>query len=61
MKRTYKEFWVEFDFSESRFGNRPDQIRSFKNKADAEKFAETIEDARIVEIDFEEILPEETL
>lgn len=54
MKRTYKEFWVEFDFSESRFGNRPGQIRSFKNKEDAEAFAKTIEDARIVEIVFTE-------
>lgn len=57
IERTYVEYWVEFDFNESRFGNRPDQIRTFKNRADADAFAETIDDAKVVEIEMSELIP----
>lgn len=52
--REWTEYWVEFDFNESRFGNRPDQIRTFKNKEDADAFAATLEDAVVVGVQMTE-------
>lgn len=50
MKHT--EFWVEYDFEETPFGNRPNLIRSFKTKTEAEAFATTTADGKVVEIEF---------
>ena len=52
MKKSNKEFWVEFDFIETEHGNRPKQIRSYRNKADAEAFVATTADGVVVEIEF---------
>lgn len=47
-----KEFWVEYDFVETNNGYRPNLIRSFKNEADANAFAETTADGKVVAIEW---------
>lgn len=47
-----KEFWVEYDFVETNHGYRPNLIRSFKNKVDADAFVETTTDGKVVEIEW---------
>lgn len=54
MKKTFKEFWVEYDFAETSHGRRPNLIRSFKTKVEAENFASTTLDGTVVEIEFTE-------
>lgn len=54
MKKTYKEFWVEYDFTNTPHGNRPNFIRSFRTKVEAETFALTTTDGTVVEIEFTE-------
>lgn len=50
MKNSNKEFWVEYDFEDTPFGNRPNMIRIFRNKAEAEAFAATTKDGRVAEL-----------
>jgi hypothetical protein len=53
MKKT-KEFWVEYDFEATLFGERANRIWCFRDKAEAEAFAATKADSRIVEIELTE-------
>lgn len=43
-----KEFWVEYDFEGTKF---PNLVRIFKNKAEAEAFAATTADGKVVELE----------
>lgn len=45
-----KEFWVEYNWEETRFGIRPNMIRIFKVKAEAEDFVKTTVDGKIMEV-----------
>ena len=56
MKKIHTEFWVEHEFSETSHGYRPNCIRSFKTKAEAESFAATTADGKVVEIEFTEYI-----
>lgn len=48
-----REYWVEFNFVETPYGKRPDFIRSFKTKEEANEFAATTADGKVVAIDWE--------
>ena len=43
------EFYVEYDFVDSKYGKRPNWIRFFKTREEAEEFAATTEDGRVGE------------
>ena len=45
-----KEFWVKYDFVETKFGKRPNWIKCFKTKDEAEAFAATTTDGVVAEL-----------
>ena len=45
-----KEYWVKYDFVETKFGKRPNWIKCFKNKNEANEFAKTKADGVVVEL-----------
>lgn len=45
-----KEFWVKYNFEESKFGRRPNWIKCFKTRKEAEDFAATTTDGVVVEL-----------
>lgn len=47
-----KEIWVEYDFEDTPFGRRPNYIRAFTDKAEAEAFKATTADGKLVEIEW---------
>lgn len=53
MKKT--KFWVEYDFIETEYGPRPYWIREFKTLEEAETFAATTADGKIVEVEWDQI------
>lgn len=53
MKKT--KFWVEYDFIETEHGPRPYWIREFKTLEEAQSFAATTADGKIVEVDWEQM------
>ena len=50
---TMKEYMVDFDFIETPYGRRPNWIRTFKTREEAEAFASTKTDAVVNEITWE--------
>lgn len=50
MKNSNKEFWVEYEWENTPHGKRPNLIRCFKTKAEAEAFAATTADGKVVEL-----------
>ena len=48
-----KEYMVDFDFIETPYGRRPNWIRTFKTREEAEAFAATKNDAVVNEITWE--------
>lgn len=50
---TMKEYMVDFDFIETPYGRRPNWIRTFKTREEAEAFAATKNDAVVNEITWE--------
>ena len=52
--KSNKEIWVEYDFIDTEHGPRPYWIRIFKDRAEAEAFAATKADAKIVEVEMTE-------
>ena len=42
-----KRFYVEYDFTESEYGRRPDMIRFFETSEEAEAFAATTADGQV--------------
>lgn len=50
MKNGKKEFWVEYEWEDTPYGKRPNLIRTFKTKAEAEDFKATTEDGKVVEL-----------
>ena len=42
-----KRFYVEYDFTESKFGRRPNMIRFFDTREEAEAFAATTADGQV--------------
>lgn len=42
-----KRFYVEYDFTESEFGRRPNMIRFFETREEAEAFAATTADGEV--------------
>ena len=45
-----KEFWVEFNWEEVCGRNLPNNIRMFKSEAEANEFAKTTVDGKVVEV-----------
>ena len=45
-----KEFWVEYDFEVTLFGTPANRIRIFGTKAEADAFAATTTDGKVVEV-----------
>ena len=50
MKKTWTEWWVEYDFIETKYGKRPNYIRGFKTEAEANEFAKGHADAVVQEV-----------
>ena len=44
------QWWVEYDFIDTKWGKRPYWIRTFKTEAEAMEFAKTHEDAKVYEV-----------
>lgn len=42
------QYWVEYDFVETKWGRRPMRIKVCKTEAEAEEFAKTVKDANIL-------------
>ena len=42
-----KRFYVEYDFAESKYGRRPNMIRFFDTRKEAEAFAATTSDGQV--------------
>lgn len=42
------QWWVEFNFSDG----KPNEIKFFNDKAEADKFAETLTDGKVVKVEF---------
>lgn len=47
--KKWTEYWVEFNFIDTKWGVRPMNIKVFKTEAEAIAFAETVEDANLLE------------
>ena len=45
-----KEYWVEHEWEDSPWGKRPNMIRTFRKKEDAEAFAATTTDGKVMEL-----------
>lgn len=45
-----KEFWVEYEWEDSPYGRRPNMIRTFKTKDEADAFAATTADGKVAEL-----------
>lgn len=49
MKKTWTEWWVEYEFIDTKYGKRPMYIKTFKTEAEARAFAETVSDPNVFE------------
>lgn len=54
MKKTTKEFWVEYDFDCTLFNAPANRIRIFRTREEAEAFAKTTKDGKVVEVEMTE-------